>query len=131
MNKLHVLYDARCEMCRNCVRWLIRQEQLVQLEFIPAQNFSALERFPGLDRRYLLDELHVISDEGGLYRGADAWIICLYALKEYRGWSQRLSDPLLKPLAQKVCEKVSENRLKLSALLFAAPDERLIAEVGA
>jgi predicted DCC family thiol-disulfide oxidoreductase YuxK len=102
MKKLHVLYDARCDMCRSCTRWLMKQEQVIPLEFIPAQNFSALARFPDLDRRELLDELHVISDEGELYRGADAWIICLYALKEYRGWSQRLASPALRPFAQRV-----------------------------
>lgn len=131
MKKLHVLYDARCEMCRSCTRWLMGQEQLIPLEFIPAQHFGALARFPDLDRRELLEELHVVADSGELYRGADAWIICLYALKEYRGWSQRLASPALRPFAQKICGMVSENRLKLSAMLWAAPDEALIAEVKA
>ena len=40
--------------------------------------------------------------------------MCLYALKEYREWSQRLASPALLPLARRVCELVSDNRLSIS-----------------
>jgi hypothetical protein len=44
--------------------------------------------------------------------------MCLWALREYREWSQRLAHPALLPLARRACELVSENRHKISRWLF-------------
>ena len=63
----------------------------------------------------------VMSDEGGIYVGEKAWLICLYALRHYRGWSVKLSAPALRPLARRICLLVSHNRLKLSELMFRMP----------
>ena len=56
----------------------------------------------------------MVSDEGGVYRGPQAWIMCLYALRDYREWSQRLAHPALLPWARRVCELLSENRFRVS-----------------
>ena len=45
-------------------------------------------------------ELVVVDDSGGVYRNGSAWIMCLYALREYREWSLRLATPALFPLAR-------------------------------
>ena len=111
---LTVLYDAECELCRRCTRWLADQPAYVELRFLPFQYEEGLRQFEGLDRRGLDRQLHAIADDGAVYRGADAWIMCLYALKEYRAWSYRLAAPGLRELAQKFCEAVAANRLTIS-----------------
>ena len=86
-------------------------------------------RFPGIERFHPNEQLLVVSDEGDVYQGSHAWIMCLYALREYRAWSQRLASPLLLPWARRVCELVSENRLSLSGWLQRLDDARLREEL--
>ena len=68
-------------------------------------------------------EIVVISDAGEVWQGGAAWVTCLWALQEYREWSQRLASPALLPFAQRLCEVVSANRYRLSSWLGAARNE--------
>jgi predicted DCC family thiol-disulfide oxidoreductase YuxK len=122
MKRLYVLYDADCALCLRCRVWLAQQPAYVELRFIPQQSPEVTCRFPGIERLGLGEELLVVSDEGGVYRGGTAWIMCLYALREYREWSMRLAHPALLPLARRICELISENRLRLSSFLKESPE---------
>lgn len=90
---LTVLYDAECSLCAFLRDWLVRQPQLVPLEFVPAGSDHARRRFPGLDHRATLDEITVVGDTGQVYRGTAAWIVTLWALREHRPLAHRLSTP--------------------------------------
>ncbi len=90
---LTVLYDAECSLCAFVRDWLVRQPQLVPLELVPAGSDEARRRFPGLDHRATLDEITVVGDAGQVYRGAAAWIVTLWALREHRPLAHRLSTP--------------------------------------
>ena len=118
MNRLYVLFDARCELCVRCRNWLRNQPAFVPLSFIALQSAEAQQRFPGIDALKPNEQLLVISDEGSVYRGAHAWIMCLWALENYREHAQRLAHPALLPLAKLVCELLSRNRFFLSDVLF-------------
>jgi hypothetical protein len=74
-------------------------------------------RFPGIIKYQPHKQLLVISDDGGVYVGAAGWIMCLYALDDYRELSLRLAHPRLMPLAKRFCELISSNRLTLSRAL--------------
>ncbi len=114
MNRLYVLFDATCGLCVNCRNWLREQPAFVELTFIPLQSPELEHLFPGIEVFNPKDQLLVISDEGAVYQGPHAWIICLYALKNYREWSQRLAQPALLPFARRAFEMLSQNRLFLS-----------------
>jgi predicted DCC family thiol-disulfide oxidoreductase YuxK len=118
MKCLYVLYDSQCELCVRCRNWLIKQAAFVPLVFIALQSDEVRRRFPGIDALKPDEQLLVISDDGSVYRGARAWIMCLWALRKYREHAQRLSNPVLLPLAQLVCELLSRNRFYLSHVLF-------------
>ena len=90
---LTVLYDARCALCRHVRSWLERQWQLVPLDFVPAGSAEAARRFPELDHARTLREITVISDGGEVYEAADAWVVCLWALKGRRALAHRFSTP--------------------------------------
>ncbi|WP_405973721.1 thiol-disulfide oxidoreductase DCC family protein [Streptomyces sp. NBC_00988] len=90
---LTVLYDADCSLCTFVRDWLVRQPQLVPLELVPASSEEARQRFPGLDHRATLDEVTVVGDSGQVYRGAAAWIVTLWALREQRPLAHRLNTP--------------------------------------
>ncbi len=123
MTRLTVLYDATCGLCVRSRSWLQTQPKWIELEFLPARSPEARRRYPELVGEAMPKEPIVVSDEGGIYRGAEAWIMCLYALVDYREWSLRLARPALLPLARRVFEWVSENRRDISRRLLLAAEE--------
>ncbi|MFE7855115.1 thiol-disulfide oxidoreductase DCC family protein [Streptomyces sp. NPDC101209] len=100
VRRLTVLYDADCSLCTYLRDWLNRQPQLVPLELVPANSDRARRRFPGLDHRATLDDITVVGDSGQVYRGAAAWIVTLWALREHRPLAHRLSTPAGAPFAK-------------------------------
>ena len=130
MKTLYVLYDDTCGLCRRCRRWLEAQPAFLTLRFLPFQSSEVACRFPEIEQFHPNEQLLVVSDEGAVYQGSHAWIMCLYALREYREWSQRLASPLLLPWARRVCELVSENRLTLSAWLRRLDDDGIGRELA-
>jgi predicted DCC family thiol-disulfide oxidoreductase YuxK len=159
MKKLYVLYDASCGFCWKCRGWLQQQPQFVDLEFIASRSPEVAQRFPGIhppmspssdsaancthvplitcergtchdpNSKEGKDELVVISDDGGVYRGAQAFIMCLYALEGYRDWAEWLSSPALLPLARPAFEMLSKNRKLLGDWLHLGGEEYLAAKL--
>jgi predicted DCC family thiol-disulfide oxidoreductase YuxK len=130
MQRLYVIYDGRCGLCRLARQWLDRQEQLVELEFLAAGSFAATRLFPTLSDTDRPEELIVVSDEGGVYRGGHAWIMCLYALEEYREWAERLSSPALLPLARQGFAMLSKQRGRISRWFGLASEHEIVEALG-
>jgi len=84
---------------------------------MPYQSLETSCRFPGIEQYHPEKEIMVVSDTGEFWQGGPAWVMCLWALREYREWSQRLAHPLLLPMARRACALVSENRHSISRLL--------------
>lgn len=125
-----VIYDDECGLCRRVRTWVMRQDTLVPLEFLPLHAPDLYERFTGLEAFHPETEIVVIGDDGDVYQGAGAWIMLLYAMRNFRHWSFTLSTPRLMPLARKLVYTISANRLAISNLLGwsvhdleALPDE--------
>lgn len=93
VRRLTVLYDAECSLCSFVRDWLVRQPQLVPLELVPAGSPAARAAFPGLDHGATLEEITVVADGGQVYRGAAAWVVTLWALRNHRRLAHRLSTP--------------------------------------
>jgi predicted DCC family thiol-disulfide oxidoreductase YuxK len=122
MQRLYILYDPRCGLCSWARRWLARQPAYLDLTFVPAGSERALQLFPGLTRPGEVEELVVVSDDGAVYRDSRAWIMCLYALEEYREWALRLAHPLLLPLARQAFALLSKHRRRISRWLRLASE---------
>ncbi|GAA2665303.1 thiol-disulfide oxidoreductase DCC family protein [Streptomyces lunalinharesii] len=90
VGRLTVLYDAHCPLCAFVRDWLVRQRQLVPLDLVPAGTAQARQRLPELDHAGTLEEITVVGDGGQVYRGAAAWVVCLWALRKYRPLAHRL-----------------------------------------
>ena len=131
MKTLFVLYDGKCEFCRRCRGWLGQQSAFVRLAFIPLQSPEVSTRFPGVERFHPDERLVVISDAGEVWRGEHAWVMCLWALREYRVWSLRLANPVLMPFARRVCELLSENRHTISRWFARDSAEQLRERLAA
>lgn len=123
MQKLFILYDANCRFCCRCRRWLENQSAYYELKFIEARSPEAGCRFPGIEKFETSNELTVVSEDGAVYQGPPAFIMCLYALLDYREWSLRLSNPLLLPFARQMFDFISNNRVTFSKWLRKSDDE--------
>jgi predicted DCC family thiol-disulfide oxidoreductase YuxK len=123
MEMLHVLYDERCGLCRWARRWAAEQPAFVPLIFIPAGSEQAARLFPELSKPGTPEDLIVVSDEGEVYRNHSAWIMCLYALEDYREWSLRLASPILRPFARQAFTLVSQHRSLISHWLGMEDEE--------
>jgi predicted DCC family thiol-disulfide oxidoreductase YuxK len=121
MKRLFVVYDPTCGLCSQIKDWLARQPAYVPLYFVPSGLPEVQQMLPGLPP----GELAVVSEEGEAWIGNRAWILCLWALREYRGWSARLARPALLPFAQQAFELLSRNRSGLSSLLGLRSDAEM------
>ncbi len=110
MRHLTILYDANCQLCCRIRAWLMEQPSYLELRFVPANSDGARRAFPGLDHAKTLQELTVIADGGAVYYGAKGWLMCLWALREYREWSFKLARPDLMPTARRFIAWISRNR---------------------
>jgi predicted DCC family thiol-disulfide oxidoreductase YuxK len=131
MDTLTVLYDARCNLCSHLRTWLEAQPAYVQLVFVPAGSLAAHQRFPALNHAATPSELTVIGDDGSVYIEAKAFLMCLWALRDYRAWSLRLSSPEMIPLARRVVLWVAQNRFRFGSRSLddiLSDDARLAAD---
>ena len=93
MERLYVLYDERCGLCRWAREWASTQPAYIALTFLAAGSDEARRLFPGLSESSAPEELVVVGDRGEVYRNDSAWIMCLFALEAYREWANRLATP--------------------------------------
>lgn len=112
-----MFYDPHCGLCTEVKTLLGRERCFVPLHFVAYDSRLAREMFPGIEDFRPGEEILVLSDEGGIYRGGDAWIICLWATVRFRAWSLRLARPGLRGLAARIGQYVSRYRFNLSTLL--------------
>src|SRR5688500_8276810 len=84
VRRLTVLYDEHCGVCREARAWLEKQPKLVPLEFVAAGSPLARSRFPALNVVDTLNRLTVVADERAVYRSTRAWLIVLWALRDWR-----------------------------------------------
>jgi len=67
----------------------------------------------------------VITDDGSVYRGDSAYIVCLYALDNFRALAVRLARPGFRGMARRLFSMVSTNRVRLSELLGLRTDDAI------
>jgi predicted DCC family thiol-disulfide oxidoreductase YuxK len=112
---LTVVYDAGCPICVRCRQWMAEQAAFVALEFLPSGSREARQRFGQVP--WLGEELVVVSESGEVWAGPAAFLVCLWALVEWREWSYRLSGPTLAPMAERFFHSISTRRKRLAAWL--------------
>jgi predicted DCC family thiol-disulfide oxidoreductase YuxK len=118
--RLTVLYDEHCELCRRCRHWLEGQRTFVPLDFLASGSPAARARYGNVP--WLGAELVVVDDErGDVWAGPAAFLMCLWATRAYRLWSYRLSGKTFAPLAERFFHLVSDNRGRLGRIV-GSPD---------
>jgi len=123
--KLYVLYDHGCGLCSHLVQWMSRQHSTWELQFVAAGSPESRRLFPDLTLPSRPEELIVVGEDGAVYRGDAAYIMCLYALDAYRPLANRMSQPTWRPLARRIFTMISTNRLQISDFLGLRSEEAL------
>ncbi len=123
MRYLTIVYDDQCGLCTRLGKWLRGQPKWIGIRLLPSRAASRV--YPSLAAMIAGEELLAVSDEGAVYVGEHAWLMCLYALKNYRHWAKRLSGPALLPLARQAFTILSANRLDISNWLRLKSDQEL------
>jgi predicted DCC family thiol-disulfide oxidoreductase YuxK len=72
MNKTIVFYDQSCRMCVGVTGWLRRIDGKKQFQLEPYQDSHFLSDYPKLKSEDLEKEIHLITDDGRILKGADA-----------------------------------------------------------
>jgi predicted DCC family thiol-disulfide oxidoreductase YuxK len=111
---LTVLFDPSCALCRRCRSWMQGQPAYVPLSFVACTGSEARARYG--DIPWLGDELIVVGDQGEVWVGPAAFLTCLWALVEWRGWSYRLAGPAFAPLAKWFFRFLSSHRRGIARL---------------
>jgi len=115
MRRLTVLYDAHCPLCLRCRSWMESQPAFVEVDWLACDSPEARARYREVP--WLGQELVVVSDEGQVWAGPAAFLVCLWALRDWREWSYRLSGPTLAPMAERFFHAVSTRRRRVAAWL--------------
>ena len=110
MRELTVLYDAGCELCCAASDWLAAQPTHIPVHLVAAGSDEARARFPGLDHAATMGQLTAIGDEGDVYHDDNAWVVSLWATREYRALATRLSAPGLHRLTRGFTSWVGRHR---------------------
>ena len=120
-------FDARCGLCVKFRGWMEMQPKWVAVEFLPYDSVAAAERFPGLVSIGADRDVVVLANDGRWWQGTGAWLVCLWATREYRVWSYRLAAPGLQSLVKKAVNLLSDNRISISRILRLRGDQQLAA----
>ncbi|HLI81020.1 MAG TPA: DUF393 domain-containing protein, partial [Candidatus Binataceae bacterium] len=83
---LAILFDGGCEMCRTSMQAIDRFDSSGKLEPIDLHDPQARAKFPSLEMKDLLEELHAVDDQGVVYRGARAINEILRRQPGIKGW---------------------------------------------
>ena len=126
---LKLFYDPHCALCRDFKKWVESQAAYFPVIFVPYTSDQALREFPRLLELRGDEEIIAISNQG-YYQGAEAWVMTLYALEEYREMALQLANPAMMKKVKPFCHWLSKNRRKISTLLewFEGGEEKVECE---
>ena len=126
MTKLFVLYDAQCAFCLYWRHWLGEQPTFLPLEFVPFQAPELVARFEGIESFRSDGQLLVVGDDGAVYQGSNAFIMLLFALRNYREWAFRLADPAFIAMAALCFHLLATGRKRFCKWMNGLEDSELL-----
>ncbi|MBI3758223.1 MAG: DUF393 domain-containing protein [Deltaproteobacteria bacterium] len=84
--RIAVIYDGECSMCRVSAEAVRVFDNSDAIDLIDLHNDDARAQFPTLKIDALMEELHVVDDQGHVSRGARAVNEVLRQQHGLRGW---------------------------------------------
>jgi predicted DCC family thiol-disulfide oxidoreductase YuxK len=114
MKQTIVFYDHDCPICIGVTGWLSKIDHKKQFLLEPYQKSEILKRYPQINPADCETQIHIITEQGDLMRGADAM---LEIWRKADHWSSFMADILrLAPfiwLARPIYNLIANNRKNL------------------
>ncbi|UCE24731.1 MAG: DUF393 domain-containing protein [Candidatus Zixiibacteriota bacterium] len=116
MGQYHVIYDDNCPLCLAAIG------QVRQLDRLGLVNLVALSDVTGRAasalpaHRKLLEQMHLVTPEGRVYRGADAVGVLARVLPKSRYIGNFILLPGVRQLARIIYRLIARHRLSVSRL---------------
>ena len=87
-----VVYDGACKVCNRLVSLLRRWDTRGELELIPFQNSSVLDRFPWIPAGAYAEAMQLVGPGGRTWQGGDAieQLLKVLPLGGVLGWAFRI-----------------------------------------
>ena len=82
-----LIYDGKCHFCRRWVERVRRWDARCRLDFVTYQTPDLEARFPGVSRDECRHAMHLVDEDGAVYRGAAAGREVLARLPRGRLWA--------------------------------------------
>lgn len=116
VSQYHLIYDDRCPICRTGVETVKRHDTVNLVNALPASE--AVARNPGLAglAGRLQEELHLITPEGKVYRGAEAVAVLATVFPKSKIIGRLVLLPVIKPIARHIYRAIARHRMQLSRL---------------
>ena len=118
--RLTVLFDEGCALCRRARDWLLTQPCYVEVEMLAAGSDEAMKRYGQIPARG--KELVVVDERGNTWIGPSAFLACMWATARWRAWSFRLARPSMQPHAERFFRWVSSRRDRLGRWVGDEPE---------
>ncbi|UCG61785.1 MAG: DUF393 domain-containing protein [Candidatus Zixiibacteriota bacterium] len=117
MGQYHLIYDDNCPICRKSISTVRNLDRLGLVNCVPLSTVTDQPRRGTLVKGKLAEEIHLITPEGKVYRGAEAVgvLASLFPRSKYLGAFILL--PGVRALARRAYRRVARRRLMISRLL--------------
>ena len=93
VTRTRVLYDGQCSLCRRSIQALQARDTRGRLEATDLHQADLPRLHPALDRTACLQEMHVITPDGVVLRGFDAFRHIALQLPSTAWWAGFLYIP--------------------------------------
>lgn len=112
-----LIYDGRCQLCRNSVAWIRARDAGRAFDFVPCQEPGLEARFPQVPRAACERAVTLVLSDGSQYSGADALPHILREIPRWRALAPLLTRRALRPLAARLYGFIATRRLRDSETL--------------
>ncbi|UCD63693.1 MAG: DUF393 domain-containing protein [Candidatus Zixiibacteriota bacterium] len=112
-----MIYDDQCSLCLGAVGKVRQLDRLGLVELVPLSRAAdSFGHCPSTEER-LRKQLHLVTSEGKIYRGAEAVGVLAALFPESKLLGHVILLPFIRPLARWAYRIVARHRLKISRLV--------------
>ncbi|MEW6412016.1 MAG: DUF393 domain-containing protein [Candidatus Zixiibacteriota bacterium] len=117
MKQYHLIYDDNCPVCLSSVGKISKLDKLGLVNRVPLSQ-ALKARNPNMPvKDKLAEQLHLVTPEGKIYRGAEAVGILATLFPQSRLLGQFMLLPGVRFLARAVYRLIARHRMRLSRLM--------------
>ena len=117
MNCYHVIYDDTCPLCLGGIEQIKKLDRLGLVRFVPLSDVSEKSgpRIPS--REKLKEQMHLITPEGKVYRGAEAAGMLATLFPSSKLLGELILLPGVRFVARHIYRLIARHRLTVSRMV--------------